>query len=55
MLYGGVVLVVGLALIAEVGFRVLQRQLTPWARPRAALRRLPDEAQRSLPVEAIPD
>ena len=32
MLYGGVVLVVGLALIAEVGFRVLQRSLTPWAR-----------------------
>ncbi len=34
MLYGGVVLVVALALIAEAGFRVLQRALTPWSRAR---------------------
>jgi osmoprotectant transport system permease protein len=33
-LYGGVVLVVALALIAELGFRLLQRQLTPWTRRR---------------------
>jgi osmoprotectant transport system permease protein len=33
-LYGGVVLVVSLALIAELGFRLLQRQLTPWTRRR---------------------
>jgi osmoprotectant transport system permease protein len=30
MLYGGVVLVVALALIAEVGFRAIQRAATPW-------------------------
>jgi osmoprotectant transport system permease protein len=30
MLYGGVVLVVGLALIAELGFRTVQRVTTPW-------------------------
>ena len=32
MLYGGVILVVALALVAEVGFRVLERTLTPWRR-----------------------
>jgi osmoprotectant transport system permease protein len=39
MLYGGVVLVVALALIADVGFRVLQRSLTPWSRRRPRRRR----------------
>ncbi|HKY17242.1 MAG TPA: ABC transporter permease [Microthrixaceae bacterium] len=34
MLYGGVVLVVTLALIAELGFWALQRALTPWNRRR---------------------
>jgi osmoprotectant transport system permease protein len=29
-LYGGVVLVVGMAIAAEVGFRLLQRAVTPW-------------------------
>ena len=32
MLYGGVILVVGLALVAELGFRILERRLTPWRR-----------------------
>jgi osmoprotectant transport system permease protein len=35
MLYGGVFLVVALALIAEVGFRALQRATTPWAAQRS--------------------
>jgi osmoprotectant transport system permease protein len=34
MLYGGVVLVVALAIVADVGFRMLQRSLTPWSRRR---------------------
>ncbi len=55
MLYGGVILVVGLALIAEVGFRVAQRKLTPWARPRNAMRRSSGRGAGSLPVGAIPD
>jgi osmoprotectant transport system permease protein len=32
MLYGGVVLITALAVIAELGFRALQRSLTPWNR-----------------------
>jgi osmoprotectant transport system permease protein len=31
MLYGGVVLVVSMAIIAELGFRLAQRWLTPWS------------------------
>jgi osmoprotectant transport system permease protein len=31
MLYGGVILVVAMAVIAELGFRIAQRRLTPWA------------------------
>jgi osmoprotectant transport system permease protein len=31
MLYGGVILVVGMAVLAELGFRAAQRWLTPWA------------------------
>jgi osmoprotectant transport system permease protein len=55
MLYGGVVLVVGLAIVAELGFRATQRLLTPWARPREALHRLPDRGRGSITGEAIPD
>jgi osmoprotectant transport system permease protein len=55
MLYGGVVLVVGLALIAELGFRALERSLTPWARPRGALARLRVRRGTSFPPGSIPD
>jgi osmoprotectant transport system permease protein len=31
MLYGGVILVVSMAIVAELGFRLAQRLLTPWS------------------------
>jgi len=51
MLYGGVILVVGLALIAELGFRVLERRLTPWRR-RTPQRRRSRTSRRSASAVA---
>jgi osmoprotectant transport system permease protein len=51
MLYGGVLLVVGLAILAELGFRAVQRSLTPWARARRGRRR---RGARAQVVDAMP-